>query len=70
MVILHLILFPAQSSIGITGIGITAVVLMALNKDWLHPAAHPITRAMIVRSIVVALVLASSFVLLFGALGA
>jgi len=70
MVILHLILFPGQGSFGITGIGITAVVLMALNKDWLHPAAPLLPRHRLVRSGLVALILGCSFVLLFGALGA
>lgn len=70
MVILHLILFPGQGSFGITGIGITAVVLMVLNKDWLHPSAAPLPQRMLVRSAIVAFVLGCSFVLLFGALGA
>ena len=70
MVIFHMIIFPGQGSFGITGIGVTAVVLMFFNRNWLHPAAAPLPRQMLVRSGVIAFVLGCSFVLLFGALGA
>jgi hypothetical protein len=70
MVLLHLLIFPGQMSIGITGIGMTGVALMVINRDWLHPAARLMPRPVLLRSALIAAVLGASFVLLFGALGA
>lgn len=70
MIVLHLLLFSGSGLPGISGIGITCVLLLALNRSWLHPDAEALPRVMLRRSLFVALVLGSSFVLLLGALGA
>lgn len=69
MTLLHMILFRKQGLLGISGIGITGVALLALNRPWLLPNAAPLSRQALRRSVMVALVLGASFVLLFGAIG-
>jgi hypothetical protein len=70
MTILHLILFPGQGLLGISGIGITAVALMLLNRWWLLPSSPAYARPLILRNALIAAILGTSFVLLFGAIGA
>jgi|GEM_PF-3477704 len=69
MTVIHLILFPRQGILGISGIGLTAVALMFFNRYWLAPGAPALPRPIILRSLMVAAILGTSFVLLFGAIG-
>jgi hypothetical protein len=68
MIGFHLLLFPQQGVLGFSGIGMIAVALMAINKQWLYPSAPPMPRQALVRSVLVALVLGTCLTLLFGAL--
>ncbi|HVZ40816.1 MAG TPA: hypothetical protein VHI13_16165 [Candidatus Kapabacteria bacterium] len=70
MTVVHLLLFPRQGMLGISGIGFTGVALMVLNRPWLHPKAEPLPRLALKRSIAAAFLLGSSFTLLLGAIGA
>lgn len=69
MIALHLLLFPGQGFLGISGIGMTAVALMFLNRQWLLPLAPPLPRPAVQRSIALAVVMGTGFSLMFGALG-
>lgn len=69
MTLLHLALFRGQGLLGISGIGMTGVVLLILNRPWLLPNAEPLPRLALRRSVTAALILGASFVLLFGAIG-
>jgi len=70
MAALHLVVFPGRGLFGISGIGITAVALMFLNRRWLVPGAPPLPRGALNRSIIVAAGMGTGFSLIFGALGA
>ncbi|MDB5034580.1 MAG: hypothetical protein JWQ98_1821 [Chlorobi bacterium] len=68
MSVVHIVVFPRQGYFGISGLGITAVALMFLNRRWLHPSAPTLPRMMMVRSLLVGGLLGISFTLFFGAL--
>ena len=69
MTAVHLLLFAKQGLIGISGIGLTAVALMFLNRWWLLPSSPAYPRPLIVRNALISAILGTSFVLLFGAIG-
>ena len=70
MTVVHLVLFPSQGFIGITGIGITAAAVLMLNRQWLQPDAEKLPPIMVRRSLFLCGVLGTSFTLLFGGMGA
>jgi hypothetical protein len=70
MTALHMVVFPVMGVLGLSGIGMIAVILMALNRRWLLPDSPPLTREALNRSILVAAGMGTLLSLLFGALGA
>lgn len=68
MVALHLLVFPGQGAFGLPGIGMIAVILMILNRQWLLPSALPMTRDVLNRNILVAVGMGTMISLVFGAL--
>ena len=68
MMAIHLLFFSGQGLFGISGIGMTAVALMAINRPWLYPDAPPLPRKALIRSIVVAAVMGTGFSVLFGSM--
>ena len=70
MIALHMVVFPEMGLLGLSGIGMIAVVLMAINRRWLLPGAPPMSRETLNRSILIAAGMGTMLSLLFGALGA
>ncbi len=70
MTALHMVVFPDVGILGISGIGMIAVILMALNRRWLLPDSPPLSRDALNRSILIAVGMGTFLSLVFGALGA
>ncbi|MEP7220379.1 MAG: hypothetical protein ABI876_15755 [Bacteroidota bacterium] len=68
MIVVHIVVFRRQGYFGISGLGMTAVALMFLNRRWLHPSAPPLPRKMLLRSLLIGGMIGLSFTFFFGAL--
>ncbi len=70
MLALRALLFPEQGWFGVPGIGMIAVVLMVVNRKFLHPLSPLLTQKAVGMSVVLTILLSIGFILLFGGLAA